>query len=152
MTDQCNIEDSETSNCWVHENKSEWKPTICLIYWMYVLLLLFSHILYSSGSSEGFQTEICCIYHSVDSAVLILFWDCKYYMRWEKIGDAGYRSPYLSHAKRALYHLSYIPTLFLNSKTILLFFVTFPIIQELQTTRLKLLYPSVTHQNSNGWR
>ena len=24
-------------------------------------------------------------------------------------GDAGYRSPYLSHAKRALYHLSYIP-------------------------------------------
>ena len=27
-------------------------------------------------------------------------------------GDAGYRSPYLSHAKRALYHLSYIPVLF----------------------------------------
>ena len=27
----------------------------------------------------------------------------------KKIGDAGYRSPYLSHAKRALYHLSYIP-------------------------------------------
>ena len=26
-------------------------------------------------------------------------------------GDAGYRSPYLSHAKRALYHLSYIPLL-----------------------------------------
>ena len=26
-------------------------------------------------------------------------------------GDAGYRSPYLSHAKRALYHLSYIPIL-----------------------------------------
>ena len=26
-------------------------------------------------------------------------------------GDAGYRSPYLSHAKRALYHLSYIPDL-----------------------------------------
>ena len=25
------------------------------------------------------------------------------------IGDAGHRSPYLSHAKRALYHLSYIP-------------------------------------------
>ena len=24
-------------------------------------------------------------------------------------GDAGYRSPYLSHATRALYHLSYIP-------------------------------------------
>ena len=27
-------------------------------------------------------------------------------------GDAGYRSPYLSHAKRALYHLSYITVLF----------------------------------------
>ena len=26
-----------------------------------------------------------------------------------KAGDAGHRSPYLSHAKRALYHLSYIP-------------------------------------------
>ena len=26
-------------------------------------------------------------------------------------GEAGYRSLYLSHAKRALYHLSYIPTL-----------------------------------------
>ena len=28
-----------------------------------------------------------------------------------KNGDAGYRSPYLSHAKRALYHLSYIPVM-----------------------------------------
>ena len=28
----------------------------------------------------------------------------------EAIGDAGYRSPYFSHAKRALYHLSYIPS------------------------------------------
>ena len=27
-------------------------------------------------------------------------------------GDAGHRSPYLSHAVRALYHLSYIPVLF----------------------------------------
>ena len=26
-------------------------------------------------------------------------------------GDGGYRSPYLSHAKRALYHLSYVPIL-----------------------------------------
>ena len=24
-------------------------------------------------------------------------------------GEVGHRSPYLSHAKRALYHLSYIP-------------------------------------------
>ena len=27
----------------------------------------------------------------------------------KRSGDAGYRSPYLSHAKRALYNLSYIP-------------------------------------------
>ena len=27
----------------------------------------------------------------------------------KRIGGAGYRSPYLSHAKRALYHLSYTP-------------------------------------------
>ena len=27
----------------------------------------------------------------------------------KKVGGAGYRSPYLSHAKRALYHLSYTP-------------------------------------------
>ena len=27
----------------------------------------------------------------------------------KKFGDGGYRSPYLSHAKRALYHLSYVP-------------------------------------------
>ncbi len=36
----------------------------------------------------------------------------------KKSGDAGHRSPYLSHAKRALYHLSYIPmsfTFFKNS-------------------------------------
>ena len=26
-------------------------------------------------------------------------------------GEVGHRSPYLSHAKRALYHLSYIPEL-----------------------------------------
>ena len=38
--------------------------------------------------------------------------------RWELsnpqkcFGDAGHRSPYLSHAKRALYHLRYIPVLF----------------------------------------
>ena len=29
----------------------------------------------------------------------------------ENFGDAGYRSRYLSHAKRALYHLSYTPCL-----------------------------------------
>ena len=30
-------------------------------------------------------------------------------LRKEKSGGEGYRSPYLSHAKRALYHLSYTP-------------------------------------------
>ena len=33
----------------------------------------------------------------------------KYHCFLEKFGDAGYRSRYLSHAKRALYHLSYTP-------------------------------------------
>nr|PNR31474.1 hypothetical protein PHYPA_025595 [Physcomitrium patens] len=31
-------------------------------------------------------------------------------LRVSRCGDAGHRSPYLSHAKRALYRLSYIPT------------------------------------------
>lgn len=30
--------------------------------------------------------------------------------RSDSIGDAGYQFPYLSHAKEALYHLSYIPS------------------------------------------
>ena len=37
------------------------------------------------------------------------------FLRKNLDGDAGYRSPYLSHAKRALYHLSYIP--FLSTET-----------------------------------
>ncbi|KAL2902669.1 Heat shock protein 83 [Bienertia sinuspersici] len=36
----------------------------------------------------------------------------------DNIGDAGYRSPYLSHAKRALYHLSYIPLEYLEERRI----------------------------------
>ncbi|KAL4352441.1 hypothetical protein GQ457_06G008720 [Hibiscus cannabinus] len=32
--------------------------------------------------------------------------------KYVKNGDAGYQSPYLSHAKLALYHLSYIPLIF----------------------------------------
>ena len=36
-------------------------------------------------------------------------------MVFENFGDAGYRSRYLSHAKRALYHLSYTP-LTINGK------------------------------------
>ena len=31
---------------------------------------------------------------------------------FKNFGDGGYRSPYLSHAKRALYHLSYVPHMF----------------------------------------
>ena len=38
------------------------------------------------------------------------------YQVCKKFGDAGYRSRYLSHAKRALYHLSYTPFDFLNFK------------------------------------
>ncbi|AES74763.1 transmembrane protein, putative [Medicago truncatula] len=34
-------------------------------------------------------------------------------MKIQKNGDAGDRTPCLSHAKRALYHLSYIPILML---------------------------------------
>ncbi len=32
----------------------------------------------------------------------------------EKFGGAGYRSPCLSHAKRALYHVSYTPELYVG--------------------------------------
>jgi hypothetical protein len=32
--------------------------------------------------------------------------------KFYNIGDAGDRTPCLSHAKRALYHLSYVPMLF----------------------------------------
>jgi hypothetical protein len=36
----------------------------------------------------------------------------------KKIGAAGYRSRYLSHAKRALYHLSYSPVKLLSFELI----------------------------------
>ena len=39
-----------------------------------------------------------------------LSWDCDYHlMSGSSFGDSELRSRYLSHAKRALYHLSYIP-------------------------------------------
>ena len=41
---------------------------------------------------------------SADSAYHLVSGSC--------FGDAGHRSPYLSHAKRALYHLSYIPMIY----------------------------------------
>ena len=37
--------------------------------------------------------------------------ECHIRHRKRLCGGAGYRSPYLSHAKRALYHLSYTPWL-----------------------------------------
>ncbi len=57
----------------------------------------------------------------------LLFWTCpmcfnpaklKRILEYQQVdnliikdcGEVGYRSPYLSHAKRALYHLSYIPS------------------------------------------
>ena len=42
------------------------------------------------GRCKFFSHQICCGQEKI-------------------VGDAGYRSPYLSHAKRALYHLSYVP-------------------------------------------
>ena len=36
----------------------------------------------------------------------------------KEIGGAGYRSRYLSHAKRALYHLSYAPTMGHNNSEV----------------------------------
>ena len=41
-------------------------------------------------------------------------------MKKKRIGGAGYRSRYLSHAKRALYHLSYAPCVRGDSWTVLL--------------------------------
>ena len=41
---------------------------------------------------------------SADSAYHLVSGSC--------FGDAGHQSPYLSHAKRALYHLSYIPMIY----------------------------------------
>ena len=40
-----------------------------------------------------------------------------YKPKLKKSGDAGYRSRYLSHAKRALYHLSYTPLKVSQSNT-----------------------------------
>ena len=59
-------------------------------------VLPFPYWTYKSMSSFGLRKQLTVF------PVLIsgLFW---------KFGDAGHRSPYLSHAKRALYHLSYIP-------------------------------------------
>ena len=50
---------------------------------------------------------LCC---SPNNLVENLDWNIWRSGRGKKsYGDGGYRSPYLSHAKRALYHLSYVP-------------------------------------------
>ena len=36
----------------------------------------------------------------------------------KKSGEEGHRSPYLAHAKRALYHLSYVPAESVNGSMI----------------------------------
>ena len=59
-------------------------------------MLPFPYGTYKSMSSFGL-TKLLTVFPFLFSGLL-----------W-KIGDAGHRSPYLSHAKRALYHLIYIP-------------------------------------------
>ena len=48
---------------------------------------------------------MCPLHRWKATGVLLLFRETQ----GTKGGDAGYRSPYLSHAKRALYHVSYVP-------------------------------------------
>ena len=56
----------------------------------------FRYWTYKSMSSFGLRKQLAVFPFLISG----LLW---------KIGDAGHRSPYLPHAKRALYHLSYIP-------------------------------------------
>ena len=51
-------------------------------------------------------------------------------------GDGGYRSPYLSHAKRALYHLSYVPMLVSTSSPVRLYPVLYELVSDLCPTLL----------------
>ena len=55
----------------------------------------------------GFRFVTSCQFLSIISKYTWELWNPQ-----NCFGDAGHRSPYLSHAKRALYHLSYIPVLF----------------------------------------
>ena len=59
-------------------------------------MLLFAYWTYKSKCSFGLTKQLPVFPFSISG----LLW---------KSGDAGHRSPYLSQAKRALYHLSYIP-------------------------------------------
>ena len=65
-------------------------------------------------------------------------WPKKYSCK--KSGDAGYRSPYLPHAKRALYHLSYTP---MNTMLI----TNWCKIISQQSTVLTLVYRKATETN-----
>ena len=59
----------------------------------------------SDASVCMLDVQISVFFWSNETAYRISFFDFR--LLW-KIGDAGHRSPYLSHAKGALYHLSYI--------------------------------------------
>ena len=60
--------------------------------------------IWSCGRSGPLSCGWCVGILMVDEGKVVEWGNCK-----NGFGDAGYRSPYLSHAKRALYHLSYIP-------------------------------------------
>ena len=77
-----------------------WRQTSNTITTCAVVLLSF-HDEFARESCLGTKNETC--------------WDnIGYWYERKKIGDAGDRTLYLSHAKRALYHLSYIPVLKFN--------------------------------------
>ena len=71
-----------------------------------------------------------CTYYLLGSSSQFLIWYyvCNLYKQnreklkfinlSKKLGGAGYRSRYLSHAKRALYHLSYAPILIVQELSI----------------------------------
>ncbi len=93
--------------------------------------------------------------------IYFLYTNCRLSLMEEnikkKIGDAGYRSPYFSHAKRALYHLSYIPY-----HTKLIHFTKYKLWTKLANTSrlylkqwclrcLKLIVFKVIHFNFDFW-
>ena len=69
----------------------------------------------SAGSNPADCEIFFSFSHICDTHTRLFVWNWPIFpfqnwWYWEKnFGDGGYRSPYLSHAKRALYHLSYVP-------------------------------------------
>ena len=53
-------------------------------------------------------------------------------------GDGGYRSPYLPHAKRALYHLSYIPVKDRSNRHFLQYIIQFVWLMMEQATLIRV--------------